>query len=65
MLTIANVVTVPLSGSSTNSEVGFPVAGSAPCGGKYTLPVFPVLAPTSLPWAMARRYALSSYEAVC
>ncbi|COZ15877.1 Uncharacterised protein [Mycobacterium tuberculosis] len=27
--------------------------------------VFPVLAPTSLPWAMARRYALSSCEAVC
>ncbi|COZ67503.1 Uncharacterised protein [Mycobacterium tuberculosis] len=32
---------------------------------KNTLPVFPVLAPTSLPWAMARRYALSSCEAVC
>ena len=38
MLMIANVVTVPLSGSSTNSSSCLPVAGSASRGGKYTFP---------------------------
>ena len=38
---IANVVTVPLSGSSTNSSSCWPVAGSASRAGKYTLPPSP------------------------
>src|ERR1700749_127677 len=65
MLMIANVVTVPLSGSSMKLSSSSPVAGSASLGGKYTLPSLPVRAPSSLPSSSARRNAVSGSEAVC
>src|SRR6478609_620800 len=65
MLMIANVVTVPLSGNSTNSSSCWPVPASTSRAGKYTLPSLPVRLPTSLPSSSARRNVLSGSEAVC
>ena len=62
---IANVVTVPVSASSMYWSSGWPVAGLASFGGKYTLPSEPVRAPSSLPCSNARRNALSGWDAVC
>ena len=60
-----NVVTVPWSGSSTSSVVGTPSVGQAPRGGTYTLWQAGQRWPTNRPSASARRYRLSSGEAVC
>ncbi len=53
--TTQNVVTVPVSGSSTSSEVGTPSAGHVPRGGTYTCPHTPQRCPSSLRSASPRR----------
>ena len=53
--TMQNVVTVPLSGSSTSSLVGTPSAGHVPRGGTYTWPHTPHRCPSSRRSASPRR----------
>ena len=53
--TMQNVVTVPLSGSSTSSVIVTPSAGQVPRVGTYTCPHTPHRCPSSRPSASPRR----------
>ena len=53
--TMQNVVTVPVSGSSTSSVIVTPSAGHVPRVGTYTCPHTPHRCPSSRPSASPRR----------
>ena len=53
--TMQNVVTVPVSGSSTSSVVGTPSAGQCPAAARRPCPHTPHRCPSSRPSASPRR----------